>query len=164
MSYLGASQFVLFAFYYVCGDGYVHDTSTPHATCVIQQLTFFLTSQQALSADVAPPSLYGFCPKQKVLQKTANYSRICQHRTVFEQSESSHAVCYYRAAQSWALDDSGNWRLIFWILGMELASHHPSGTKKFLGFFFYVHMSVHRKYVSKVQPTRRNVFSIYLFL
>ena len=25
-------------------------------------------------------------------------------------------------------------------------------------------MSVHRKYISKVQPTRCNVFSIYLFL
>jgi len=29
---------------------------------------------------------------------------------------------------------------------------------------FDVHMSVHRKYISKVQPTRCNVFSIYLFL
>jgi len=29
---------------------------------------------------------------------------------------------------------------------------------------FYVHMSVHRKYISKVQPTRCNVLSIYLFL
>ena len=29
---------------------------------------------------------------------------------------------------------------------------------------FEVHMSVHRKYISKVQPTRCNVFSIYLFL
>ena len=28
---------------------------------------------------------------------------------------------------------------------------------------FYVHMSVHPKHVSKVQPTRCNVFSIYLF-
>jgi hypothetical protein len=27
-----------------------------------------------------------------------------------------------------------------------------------------VHMSVHRKYISKVQPARRNVFSVYLFL
>jgi hypothetical protein len=26
------------------------------------------------------------------------------------------------------------------------------------------HLSVHRKYISKVQPTRCNVFSIYLFL
>jgi hypothetical protein len=30
--------------------------------------------------------------------------------------------------------------------------------------FFYVHTSVHRKYISKVQPTRCNVFLIYLFL
>jgi hypothetical protein len=29
---------------------------------------------------------------------------------------------------------------------------------------FDVHTSVHRKYVSKVQPTGCNVFSIYLFL
>jgi hypothetical protein len=29
---------------------------------------------------------------------------------------------------------------------------------------FDVHMSLHRKYISKVQPTRCNVFSIYLFL
>jgi hypothetical protein len=29
---------------------------------------------------------------------------------------------------------------------------------------FDVHMSVHRKYISRVQPTRCNVFSIYLFL
>jgi hypothetical protein len=29
---------------------------------------------------------------------------------------------------------------------------------------FDVHMSVHRKYISKVQPTSCNVFSIYLFL
>ena len=29
---------------------------------------------------------------------------------------------------------------------------------------FDVHMSVHRKYISEVQPTRCNVFSIYLFL
>ena len=28
---------------------------------------------------------------------------------------------------------------------------------------FDVHMSVHRKYISEVQPTRSNVFSIYLF-
>ena len=27
-----------------------------------------------------------------------------------------------------------------------------------------VHMSVHRQYISKIQPTRCNVFSIYLFL
>jgi len=30
--------------------------------------------------------------------------------------------------------------------------------------YFDVHMSVHRKYISKVQPTRWKVFSIYLFL
>jgi hypothetical protein len=29
---------------------------------------------------------------------------------------------------------------------------------------FDVHMSVHRKYISKVQPTRCNAFSIYYFL
>jgi len=29
---------------------------------------------------------------------------------------------------------------------------------------FDVHMSVHRKYISRVQPTRCNVFSIYLFI
>jgi len=29
---------------------------------------------------------------------------------------------------------------------------------------FDVHMSVHRKCISKVQPTRCNVLSIYLFL
>jgi len=29
---------------------------------------------------------------------------------------------------------------------------------------FDVHMSVHRKFITKVQPTRCNVFSIYLFL
>jgi len=29
---------------------------------------------------------------------------------------------------------------------------------------FDVHISVYRKYISKVQPTRCNVFSIYLFL
>jgi len=31
-------------------------------------------------------------------------------------------------------------------------------------FSFDVHMSVHHKYFSKVQPKRSNVFSIYLFL
>jgi hypothetical protein len=30
-------------------------------------------------------------------------------------------------------------------------------------YIFYVHMSVRRKYISKIQPTRCNVFSIYLF-
>jgi hypothetical protein len=29
---------------------------------------------------------------------------------------------------------------------------------------FDVHMSVHRKYISELQPKRCNVFSIYLFL
>jgi len=29
---------------------------------------------------------------------------------------------------------------------------------------FDVHMSMHREYISKVQPTRCNIFSIYLFL
>jgi len=31
-------------------------------------------------------------------------------------------------------------------------------------YLFDIHVSVHRKYISKVQPTRCNVFSIYLFL
>jgi len=33
-----------------------------------------------------------------------------------------------------------------------------------ISFFFYVYMSVHRKYISELQPKRCKVFSIYLFL
>jgi hypothetical protein len=33
-----------------------------------------------------------------------------------------------------------------------------------MGTIFDVHMSVHHKYISKVQPTKCNVYSIYLFL
>ena len=35
---------------------------------------------------------------------------------------------------------------------------------KWMQWIFDVHMSVYRKYISKVQPTRCNVFTIYLFL
>ena len=41
-----------------------------------------------------------------------------------------------------------------------------NGTTEFnnVSSFFYFYMSVHGKYISKLQPTRCNFFSIYLFL
>jgi hypothetical protein len=67
ISYLGASQFVLFAFKYVCGYGYVHDTSTPHATCAVQWLTCFW-HRSWRSVQMSRCHLCdSFYPKQKVL-------------------------------------------------------------------------------------------------
>jgi len=53
--------------------------------------------------------------------------------------------------------------LIFSCVSMMFQIRHRS-IRVTQNLIFNVHMSVHRKYISKVQPTKCNVFSIYLFL